>query len=495
MRDEKGEEMHKSKGNAIWFEDAADKMGVDSMRWQYTRHNPAANLNFGYGTVDEVRRRFIIPLWNVYSFFVTYANIDEYNPLTTPAPAVSDRPELDRWIISELNLLVAEVKDALDNFEPDRSARAAESFVEYLSNWYVRRSRRRFWKSGVVSANGEADHDKLCAYSTLYECLVTLTKLLAPMMPFLTESMYQNLVRSPAESVQLVEADLSRYKYRDPDASGKPVPAKHDSKVYESVHLDMYPESDISLVDQRLSDATRLAMRLSSMGRAARSKSGLKVRQPLEKVLVKVRTPEEAELLAQITPQVQDELNVKSVAALADEALVMEFAIQPNMPLLGPKYGSELPKIRSAIAQADPLQVFYSVSSGRNIQLNGFDLEPGEVIVNNSDKDGYAVSSEAGYTVAVTTEVTPELELEGMARELVHRIQNMRRSADFDIADYIVTYYRGNAELDRVIDAHAEYIKQETLTRELVNAAPPVDAWTETHSFDGLEATIGVRRE
>ena len=462
MRDETGDEMHKSKGNAIWFEDAAEQMGVDAMRWVFARVNPSNNINFGFKTADEARRQFIIPLWNVYSFFVTYANIDEYDP-STPAPAVERRPELDRWIISELNLLIAEVCDALDDFEPDRASRNVEGFVGYLSNWYVRRSRRRFWKAGILSEQG-ADEDKLSAYATLYECLVTLIKLLAPFMPFMTDAMYQNLVGSV-------------------------------SGAKESIHLDDYPEADMSKVDQRLSDATRLAMRISSMGRAARSKSGLKVRQPLERALVKLRSKEEAELLPQIAPQVQDEINVKEIVALIDETQVMEFTVQPNMPVLGPKYGADMRKIASALSEADPVEVYTAISSGRNVMAGGFEVEPHEVLVTTTDKEGYAVTNEGGYAIAITTEVSPELRLEGQARELVHRIQNMRRSADFDISDYIVTYYQGGSELDKVISAHSGYIKQETLSRELRKETPAKGAYIEEYDADGLRATIGVKKE
>ncbi|MCI0438115.1 MAG: class I tRNA ligase family protein, partial [Chloroflexi bacterium] len=449
MRDEKGEEMHKSKGNAIWFEDAAERMGVDAMRWLFSRQNPAMNINFGYRSVDEARRQFIIPLWNVYSFFVTYANIDEYNPATAPVPELSSRPELDRWIISEAQLLTKEVTDALENFEPDRAARAFEGFVEYLSNWYVRRSRRRFWKSGLVSENG-ADDDKLCAYATLYECLVTLTKLLAPIMPFVTETMYQNLVRG----VGTGDWGLGNGESLVPR---------------ESVHLENYPQADASKVDQELSDATRLAMRLSSMGRAARNKSGLKVRQPLEKALIKLRSPDEARLLAHVAPQVQEELNVKQIASIEDETEVVNVEVRPNMPVLGPKYGMELHNIIAALRNADPMQVYAAVSAGRSVEAEGYVLEPGEILVSSVDKEGYAVSTDAGYAVAVSTRVTRELAMEGTARELVHRIQNMRRAADFDIADYIVTYYQGDAEIAEVIAAHEEYIRQETLSRQLLD--------------------------
>ena len=207
MRDENGEEMHKSKGNAIWFEDAAEKMGVDAMRWQFARQNPASNLNFGSGTADEIRRQFLIPLWNVYSFFVTYANIDEFDP-SVEFPKVEQRTELDQWILSEINSLVSTVTKGLEAFEPERVTREVELFSEYLSNWYVRRSRRRFWKEGLLSdGESDSDQDKLSAYATLYEVLLTLTKLLAPVMPFVTESIYQNLTSTQIESKESVHLE------------------------------------------------------------------------------------------------------------------------------------------------------------------------------------------------------------------------------------------------------------------------------------------------
>ena len=458
MRDENGEEMHKSKGNAIWFEDAAERMGVDAMRWVFLRQNPALNVNFGFRSADEVRRRFIIPLWNVYSFFVTYANIDRYDS-TAEAPPVSERAELDRWILSELNQLVREVTDAFENFDPDRAARNVEGFVEYLSNWYVRRSRRRFWKAGILAEN--ADADKHGAYATLYDCLLTLIKLVAPVMPFMTEQMYGNLT---------------------------------NGKGKESIHLDDYPVADEALIDQRLSDATRLAMRLSSMGRAARSKAGLKVRQPLEHALVRLRSTDEVALLSQVAPQVRDELNVKQIEPVTDEGDVLEYKVQPNLRLLGPKYGAELRNIVAALNDANPADIHQQVRSGNPVAVNGVVLEPDEVLVETLDKDGYAVSNEGGYTVAVSTEVSEALRLEGDARELVHGIQNMRRSADFDIADHIVTYYESSPELDAVIAAHSDYIRQETLSQDLVSAKPADDAYTETLKVNSIEATVGVRR-
>jgi isoleucyl-tRNA synthetase len=463
MRNEKGQEMHKSAGTAIWFEDAAEKMGVDSMRWVFARHDPAANINFGYGSADEVRRQFIIPLWNVYSFFVTYAEIDQFDP-KTPSPPVAERAELDRWILSELNQLVAEVTNALENFEPQTAARRSETFVESLSNWYVRRSRRRFWKSGLLSEEGGGDQDKLAAYATLYEVLVTLSKLLAPMMPFVTESIYQNLVVNPG---------LGR----------------------ESVHLDDYPVADESIIDTRLTDVTRLAMRLSSMGRAARSKASIKVRQPLATAMIKTRTTEERSLLEQAGPQIMDELNVREIVAFDADSEVVNFKLQANMPILGPKYGMELHYIIEALNEADPQEVAAKVEAGEGMELGGYDLEPGEILVSSSERDSFSVSADAGYTVAIATEITPELRLEGQARELVHRIQNMRRSAEFDIADHIVTYYQGDDRLTEVIRTHSEYIMQETLSDQLLNTPMPPDTYSEQQNFDGIQATIGLVRK
>ena len=469
MKDEKGEEMHKSKGNAIWFEDAANKMGADAMRWLYARHNPASNLNFGFGAADGVRRGFMIPLWNVYSFFITYANIDQYDPsadkiLSEESLDFNSRPGLDQWIISELNILIAEVSSSIESFEPERGAVVVEEFVEYLSNWYVRRSRRRFWKTGLVDGSDSyTDIDKLSAYATLYECLLTITKLLAPFMPFFTESMYQNLAGS-----------------------------KND---LQSVHLDNYPEVDITRINKKLSQSTRLAMRLSSLGRSARSKAGIKVRQPLEQVLVILKTTDEQELFPEVIIQIKDELNVKDVSLLDDSGSVIEFEIQPNLPLLGPKYGKEISKIRQQLKELDSAKIHDLVNSGLGLQLADYFLEPNEVLVRSMDMDGYSVASEEGYIVAITTEVTEQLRLEGFARELAHCVQNMRKSAGFDIQDRIIVTYDGTADLEGVIAAHGSYIMKETLSASLVQGPLNNDVYSESHKFGDNEVLIGIQKE
>ncbi len=500
MRDDQGEEMHKSKGNAIWFEDAAERMGVDAMRWVFLRQNPALNINFGFRSADEVRRRFIIPLWNVYSFFVTYANIDRYDTTATPPP-VSERAELDRWILSELNQLVREVTDAFENFDPDRAARHVEGFVEYLSNWYVRRSRRRFWKAGILAEN--ADADKHGAYATLYDCLLTLIKLVAPVMPFMTEQMYGNLT---------------------------------NGKAKESVHLDDFPVADESLIDESLSRATRMIMQLSSMGRAARQKAGIKVRQPVQTMKVLVSGESDKTIVETLSDQLREELNVKDVEVIYDsegmgQIHFWDWKVSPNLPILGPKYGPRVREITQALAAMDPREVVIKRRRREKIVIPSKDeslppIELGEsaddfyrrvaeaqpssaylvadsglaqsgafdILEEPVAPEGFTIEQGRAYSVALSTEITPELRLEGDARELVHGIQNMRRSADFDIADHIVTYYESSPELDAVITAHSDYIRQETLTQELLNQPPADDAYTETLKVNAIQATIGVRR-
>jgi isoleucyl-tRNA synthetase len=462
VRDEHGEEMHKSKGNAIWFDEAADRMGVDPMRWLFLKHNPALSINFGWAAGDEVRRSLILTLWNTYAFFVTYTNIDGWAAQPHPSPGVKgqgsgvkEANELDRWLRSELHRLIADVTAALEVYETAAPARRIEAFVEELSNWYVRRSRRRFWKSGD-------DTDKRSAYETLYECLVTLAKLLAPFMPFLAEELYQNLVRG-----------------QDGDA-----PA--------SVHLCDWPRADASLIDQVLNDEVRLVMRLASLGRSARSKAGVKVRQPLPRVFVKTRAQVEEDALRRLEAQLLDEINVKELIAIHDESDFLRYEVRPNLPVLGPKYGAAVGEIRQALASQDAMAVAAAVAEGHGVEAGGYRLEPDELLVTTVEREGFASAQEAGYVVVVDTEVPPELLDEGLARELVHRIQNLRRDAGFDISDRITTYWQGDDDVRRVLAAHAAYVQGETLSVALVEGEPPGAAHRAEQTVDGHQVTLGV---
>ncbi|MFH1662392.1 MAG: isoleucine--tRNA ligase [Chloroflexota bacterium] len=393
--DARGDKMSKAKGNVVEPKPMLDKYGADALRWYFLTAAPPGNARrFSEQLISEVTRQFMLTLWNVYSFFVTYANIDKFDPASEAGkiePSV-----LDRWIMSELNQLVTDVDNALENYNPTEAGRKIESFVSDLSNWYVRRSRRRFWKS-------ENDSDKLAAYTTLYRCLVTLSKLLAPCMPFLAEELYRNLV-CPAF----------------PEAP-------------DSVHLTDFPVADKYKIDKELSADTKLAIKISSLGRAARSKAGIKVRQPLARAVASLVSKNEKQSMERVKAQIIDELNIKDLKTVDNED-----------------------ELESA---------------------------------------GYEVSSEAGYGVAIATEITPELAAEGLARDIVHRLQTMRRSAGFDITDYITTYYQGGAYIKQVMDTFDEYIRLETLSWEIIDGIPGEGVFSEKIKLSGNEIMLAVTRK
>jgi isoleucyl-tRNA synthetase len=459
VKDEHGQDMHKSSGNVIWFDDAAETMGVDVMRWMYCSHNPRANLHFGYGPADEVRRRFLIPLWNIYSFFTTYARIDGWKPERMEKTGTPREPSnlLDRWILSRLQVVIGEVDSDLEDCDTASATRAIETFVDDLSNWYVRRSRRRFWKS-------EQDEDKNLAYWTLHECLVTLVKLLAPFMPFVTEEMYQNLVRS-------VELDVA-----------------------ESVHHCDFPVPDEALVDEGLMSEMDLAIKVASLGRSARGLGGVKLRQPLSKAVVAGPFAEREEPLGPLAELVLDELNVKELRFTADAGEIVTHVLKPDLRLLGPKYGAQLPKLQEAVAALDVAESVMKLSAGEalSVELGGetVQLQPEEIAVETQPREGYAISEEGEYVVGVDLTLTEELVAEGLARELVRRMQNLRKEADFRIEDKIHTFYEGDPGLVGVMRDYADYIRQETLSEEMMEGAGPEGSHTGRFQIDGKEMTF-----
>lgn len=437
MRDEKGAEMHKSKGNAIWFDDAADEIGVDTMRWLFATVNPSSNLGFGYNVTDEVRRRFILPLWNSYSFFVTYARIDGWTRPDSPTP-VGQRTLLDRWIISRANELVTTVRDGLEAYDIATAARAIEHFVvEELSNWYIRRNRRRFWKP-------ESDADKSAAYETLHEALVLVARLLAPILPFVSEELYQNLVRS-------LEADVPL-----------------------SVHLDAFPVADASLIDRQLSRDMAAVLTVVRLGRSARAEANIKVRQPLPAILVHTADPAGAESVVRLKEQILDELNVKDVRALADLGDVVSHEVQPNLPVLGPKYGKALGPIRATLMQAPASDIAQLVEAGQVIALtmpdgSVIELLPSEVLVNLRKREGFAAAQSAEATVVLDTTLTPELIQEGVARDVVRAIQDARKQLELNIEDTIEVRYRtAERSIANAIAVHHDYIAREILASSLL---------------------------
>jgi isoleucyl-tRNA synthetase len=465
---EDGREMHKSWGNAIEFNEAANRMGVDVMRWLYCAHKPENNLPFGYNRADEVRRLFLIPLWNVYSFFTTYAYLDGWEPdwdnfdPKTPEGLTpeSDNP-LDRWILARLNQVVERVTPALEDSDAFAATMAVEPFIDDLTNWYVRRSRRRFWKS-------EHDADKNTAYNTLYHVLVKLSKILAPFTPFVTEVMYQNLVRS----VQV--------------------------GAYESVHHTDWPVADSAVIDERLVDQMALTQRIASLGLSARSGAGIKVRQPLSKVLAYVGQGR-AELSEELIDIVSDELNVKGFEFVRDPGVLVAYRILPNNKLLGPKFGAQFPQVRAALEKLDPADVANQVQAGELVPIT-FDgqtvrLSLEEILVDTQPVEGLAVAADKMVTVAVEATITPALRAEGLAREIVRRVQAMRKNADFNIEDRIHTYYVAEGELAEVFETWGDYIKSETLSTDLVAGVPPEKAHVESHKVDRMDFTLGVKRK
>jgi isoleucyl-tRNA synthetase len=460
--DKHGEKMSKSRGNVVDPWDMLDTYGADPLRWYlYTASPFGQPRRFNPDQVGETLRRFFLTLWNTYSFLVTYANIDGWQPAQEQAPGNREQDgeptELDRWVLSELHLTVRRVTAAMEAYNLTDAGRAVDDFVEELSNWYVRRSRRRFWKSS-------ADADKRRAYRTLHTCLVTVAQLIAPLAPFTAEAMWQNLVRT------------------------------WDQTAPESVHLSTWPAADVALIDERLSAETRLVMRLASLGRAARARARLRVRQPLAEVLVHTRSADEDATVRRLADQLLDELNVKALRVVADEGELVDYEVKPNLPVLGPRLGRALGEVTRALATMDPRAVVDAVRRGRPLEVAGHTLEPSDVLVTARERPGYAVAQEAGYTVALATAVTPELADEGLARELVHRLQSLRRDAGFAIADRIVTYYDGDGDVARVMQRHAEYIAGETLSRELVAGPPGDDAFAQTVELDGRTVTLAVRR-
>jgi len=393
--DEKGRKMSKSMGNAVDPWSVIDASGADALRWYlYTATRPGDPRRFSEKLVQESLRRFMLTYWNTYSFFVTYANLDNFDPATAGEGAKTD---LDRWVLSELAALVTKVTDHLENYDPTTSGRAIQDFVDDLSNWYVRRSRRRFWK-------GELDDDKVAAYQTLYTCLVTVAKLLAPYTPFVAEAVYQNLVRSA------------------------------DREAPESVHLAEWPEADADAVDQQLIESTRLVMRVTSLARAARQKAQMKVRQPLASATAYVQSDAQKAALEPLADQVTEETNVKELRV---------------------------------------------------------EVAPGE----KTAPEGHALAEDdAGFAAAIDTRLTPELEEEGLARELVHRIQNLRKAAGLEISDRIVAYYDGWDRLSSVFTTHGDYVRDETLADHLVSGTAPDGATSETAKIEGNEVTLAVRK-
>jgi len=466
---EDGSPMHKSSGNMIEFNEAADRMGVDVMRWLYCAHRPENNLLFGYHRADETRRRFLLPLWNVYNFFVSYARLDgwepsqeEFNPEQPEGSAPVSANPLDRWIVARCNQVADEVHRALVDSDAYDATVSVEAFIDDLTNWHIRRSRRRFWKS-------EHDQDKQTAYATLYYVLVRLVRVLAPFVPFVTEVMYQNLVRGVQPG------------------------------AYESVHHTLWPEVEAQTIDETLIAQMALAREAASLGLSARNSANIKIRQPLGRALV-YAGGQGGGLSEELVDLVRDELNVKTLEFVEEEGRLVDYRLAGEGRLLGPKYGALYPRIRQALGAVDASAAVRSLQAGQSIDLQVGDemvtLLPEEVIINAEPAEGLAVASEKGVTLAIDTTITPSLRAEGLVRDLVRYVQTLRKDADFALDDRItVALLHLTDEARAAVAEFDAYFRQETLATTLLfqDDGVPWDA-AESQKLDGQPVEVRVRR-
>jgi isoleucyl-tRNA synthetase len=456
--DGEGRKMSKSKGNVVNPWDVINKNGADAMRWYlYTASPPGQERRFSPDLVAEVIRNFSLTIWNTYSFFVTYANLDGWQP--------SDKPiqysALDQWLRSSLHSLIRDVTQAMETYDVLGATRPIEAFVDQLSNWFLRRSRRRYWKT-------ESDDDKTAAYATLYEALSTLSKLLAPTMPFIAEEMYQNLVR--------------------------PL----DANAAESVHLSTWPKFDANLINDSLNQEMSLVMKLASVGHAARNKANRKVRQPLSEAAFSVGGGEERLVVEKYADILADELNVKHVRVLDAAGEAVTYTLNPLPKQLGQKYGSAFPAIRKAILALSAEEAGKQFLQGQSVAVQvedaKYDILAEEVEIRAESREGYAVASEGALMAALITDLTPELVQEGLSREFVRRVQDLRKNADFDIADRIELVYQASEGLKSAVESFKAYIMEETLTVNLQEGNPDLFKATVEDAFDGETVKIGIKQ-
>ncbi|MDQ7794975.1 MAG: isoleucine--tRNA ligase [bacterium] len=455
--DDLGQKMSKHKGNVLDPWEVLDRQGADALRWFLCVSSPPwYPKRFSVRAIAEHQGRTMDTLWNVVSFFTTYASLDGFAPAALPA---GGRPPLDRWLLSRLQTVTAGVRQSLDQYEVTTGARLLAELVDDLSNWYVRRGRKRYWKAG-------ADQDKVFAYQTLWEVLTTLARLLAPYLPFLAEEMHGRLAR----------------------------PADPQGPV--SVHLTEYPEVDPTLVDRDLEEAMALLREYVGLGRAARNRANVRTRQPLPE-LVLLGPAAETGRLEQLIELLRDELNVKAVSFREDTGEYLTVVLRPRFDRLGPRYGSLAQGIPAALAGLAPRQAVAGLEAGAlTLRVDGREvvLGPEDVEVRLDERPGYSVERGNGRAVALRLDISDELMLEGLAREMVNRIQRLRKEAGFAVEDHIDTYCRAGGDLARAIRAHGAYLSRETLSRRLdVGDIPAVDHRQQLE-IEGHPVEVGLKR-
>ena len=455
VQDENGQKMSKSKGNAVDPFDALNKYGADAIRWYfYINSAPWLPNRFHGKAVVEGQRKFMSTLWNTYAFFVLYADIDNFDP-TKYSLEYDQLPVMDKWLLSRLNTTVQAVDNDLENYKIPEAARALQEFVDEMSNWYVRRSRERFWAKGM-------EQDKINAYMTLYHALVTIAKTAAPMIPFMTEDMYQNLVRSV------------------------------DKDAIESIHLCDFPTVNEAWIDKDLEADMKELLEIVVLGRACRNTANIKNRQPIGTMYVKA----EKKMDAFYTDIIADELNVKEVKFADDVESFISYSFKPQLRTVGPKYGKLLGGIRQALTDIDGTAAMNELRTNGVLKLdiNGNDVELAEedLLIETAQTEGYVSESDGETSVVLDTNLTPELIEEGFVREIISKIQTMRKEAGFEVMDRIVVYADGNDKIQDVMKAHADEIRTEVLADELFLGE--TDGYVKEWNINKETVTMGVRK-
>ncbi len=453
--DENGEKMSKSKGNAIDPMEALQEYGADAIRWYFYVNSAPWLPNRFYGeAVKEGQRKFMGTLWNTYAFFVLYANIDDFDPNKYELDKDS-LSQMDRWVLSKLNTVVGQVDQNLADYRIPEAARAMQTFVDELSNWYVRRCRDRFWASGM-------EQDKINAYMTLYTVLVTIAKAAAPMIPFMTETIYQNLVRSV------------------------------DENAPKSIHLCDFPTVDESLIDRDLEEKMDAVLQIVTLGRACRNEAGIKNRQPIGKMMV--QTPDE--LTEDFRQIILDELNVKEIEFVDDAASFVDYQFKPQLKILGPKYGKQLGAIRQALGALNGAKAMAELKESGTLALDiggeTIDLTEEELLIETKQAEGYVAMQDRETTVVLETTLSDELLEEGFVREVVSKVQTMRKEAGFEVTDHIRLTYAGSDKLEKIIADNADTIAGDVLAESVIKGEPA--GYTKDWKINKEEARLGVEK-
>jgi isoleucyl-tRNA synthetase len=459
--DSDGRKMSKSLGNIVNPYDVFDAVGADALRWHFSaRVAPDMQKRVSVEIIADVARSLINTYWNVYAFFVLYARLDKID--FGRRVDYARRPEADRWILSLLEETISNATAALDQYDALRAGAAVERFVDQLSNWYVRRNRRRFWKA----ASGD---DKQSAYSTLYECIEVVNRLMAPFMPFLSEAVYQNLVCGMNADAPL------------------------------SVHMAAWPVHQADRLDHVLLTEMEVVQRVVALGRAARNESSLKVRQPLARMLVRVPDDAASGAIGRHSEQIRDELNVKSIEIIPRDAELVTYRIKPNLPSVGRRYGKLIPSIRRILAQMEGVEIAAKIARGETLafQIDGqtVELGAGDVLVETSAAVGFACAESGGYLVGLDTTLNEELMREGLARELVRTVQDARKQAGLEVSDRIALDIQGNEAVTAALSAHRDYVQGETLVSQWKQLQHSTAFVSAEHTLGEARWVVSLQRE